>query len=307
MRGGIIVDYEGMRGITFTVNPADKVRVRSEGTGVVIEGACLLSPGIWVDSAIGTPLKYTEKALSEFANHWHSNRLWSVHTGGMPRPITNWIGDITNPRFENGALRGDLFFHMLTDESKDTVALVKAGIEGKIQPVSFSIEHEGREVYNANEGCYEAQSFLFHGGAIVDEGASGGTKIMGESVPAIRYLSEYKKTDIMKELEIKPEDNKMIEEELIKRLSSIEERITALESAAKPDEQIDNVKPEEVEKMLSAKVAPLTELVEKIGKQVTELSKQPAPERTLAAPEHVETDIKVLSRPKIERGVITEA
>ena len=204
--------YAGKRAIEFNVKPG--VRLSTRGTGMLVEGVTLLSPGIWVDSAVGTPLEYTEAALREYATNWHSNRLWSVHTGGMPRRITDFVGDIENPRFENGSLKGDLFFHMLTDESRDTLSLVKGGIEGHIQPVSFSIEHEGKEIYMKESGHYTTDSLLFHGGAIVDEGASGGTKIMGEGMSDnVRYLSKFTKSETTELEEIKTEVETMLDEE----------------------------------------------------------------------------------------------
>jgi len=236
----------------------------------------------------------------------------------MPRRITDFVGDIENPRFENGSLRGDLFFHMLTDESRDTLSLVKGGIEGHIQPVSFSIEHEGKEIYMKESGHYTTDSLLFHGGAIVDEGASGGTKIMGEGMSDnVRYLSKFKQTDKTELEEIKTEVETMLDEETkAEIMAMIKEAIAGQAPVEEPPKEMaeEGVAPEvpveDVKVMVTeevkAEIAPLEEKVAAIEQKVMELSKKPAPERTLAKPMVEDVgDRVVLSKARIVPGTIT--
>jgi len=324
--------YDGLRSTPF--NASKGVRVMEVDGYKVIEGVTLLSEGIWVDSNVGTPLKYSADRLKEFADNWEDNRLWSAHTGGLPRPITQWIGEIKNPRVESKALKGDLWFHMNTQESRDTFELVKAGIEGKIKPTSFSIEHEGTEEYNKALGHFEAKTFTFHGGAIVDIGASAGTKIMeaGEA-PGIRYLSRYKTEEDRTLLEggddkkVKGDGNIELEE-IMAKLEALEQRIADLEGGAPPSELQEGEAPpaevnkEEVEavaeaaaeqkveevvaeKVEEAKAEIATKVEEVVEEKVAaELAKKTAQLKTLSKHTQPSADMKEIAEVRKDTGGI---
>jgi len=126
----------------------------------------MLASGTWTDSAVQTPLNYPEKTLREFAANWSDNTGWSRHTGGVPRDATDKVAELLNPRFQEGAVVGDIFLHGATQKSRDMIELVKRKL------IAFvSVEHTGDERYNASTRQLEATSINFSGFAFVNKGA----------------------------------------------------------------------------------------------------------------------------------------
>jgi hypothetical protein len=70
------------------------------GGGLMVYNVPALMEGTWTDSLAQTPLFYTREALQKYADNWVDNGLWSRHTGGQPRPITDKIGEVKNPRYK---------------------------------------------------------------------------------------------------------------------------------------------------------------------------------------------------------------
>ena len=134
--------------------------------GLIVRGVKLLAAGTWTDSAQGTPLEYSANVLQRYATNWVDSAMWSRHSGGVPRNITEKVGEVLNQRYENEAVVGDLHYHGLTQASKDTIAMVKAGLANFV-----SVEHGGREKWNPGKKLYEAQEITFSGIATVNRGA----------------------------------------------------------------------------------------------------------------------------------------
>lgn len=134
--------------------------------GLIVRGVKLLAAGIWTDSAQGTPLEYSSDVLQRYAGNWLDSAMWSRHSGGVPRNITEKVGEVLNQRYENEAVVGDLHYHGLTQQSRDTIAMVKAG-----QANYVSVEHGGKEKWNPGKRIYQAEELTFTGIATVNRGA----------------------------------------------------------------------------------------------------------------------------------------
>lgn len=141
-------------------------KYQEQDGGLLIRDVKLLASGTWTDSHIGTPLFYPQKILEKYAKNWIDNSLWSRHSGGMSRSITDKIGEVRNPRYNDGAVIGDLWLHEKTQASRDTAELIKAGLVNYV-----SVEHGGKERWNAAEKRYDAEEIVFGGVAVVNRGA----------------------------------------------------------------------------------------------------------------------------------------
>jgi len=158
---------ERRRELRFELSPTALQEVDG---GLLIRNARLLAAGTWTDSQVQTPLFYPPDILRANAGNWADNSYWSRHRGGVPRAITEKVGIISNQRFENDAIIGDIFLHGRTQESRDTIAYVRWAQEKGI-PVYSSVEHVGQETWNERDRRYELTSLQMVGAAIVNVGA----------------------------------------------------------------------------------------------------------------------------------------
>lgn len=170
------------RELLFNLTVSDSGRFEEVDGGLLVRDVPLLAAGTWTDSMKGTPLEYSPDVLSRNAANWLDTAIWSRHVGGVPRRITEKIGEVRNPRFmpavtagnetvEN-AVVGDVFLHQLSQDSRDTAAMVRAG-----QAPYVSVEHGGDEKWNVGKRRYELQSLHFTGAAIVQRGACAKCRI----------------------------------------------------------------------------------------------------------------------------------
>jgi len=225
--------------------------------GLLAKGVKVLAEGEWTDSAMRTPLFYPSRTLEKYATNWRDNSVWSRHAGGSPRSITDKIGRVLNHRFEDAAVKGDIFWHGLTSQSKDAIALVKAG---EINYVS--VEHGGEERYNPETKRMEAETLTFLGLATVNRGACEACRIRAseatDNPPA------------------EPEESEMEIKELEAKLAQLEVKNKELEAKiAAPAPKI------EVPKELSDSMAALAARIEK-------MEKQPAPPAVIPAVKELE-------------------
>jgi hypothetical protein len=133
---------------------------------LLVKGVRMLASGTWTDSAVQTPLNYPASTLEKFAKNWSDTTGWSRHTGGVPRDATDKVAELMNPRYENGAVVGDILIYGDTQKGRDLANLVK---KGRVRYVS--VEHTGDERYNASTRQLEATSINFSGFAFVNKGA----------------------------------------------------------------------------------------------------------------------------------------
>lgn len=138
--------------------------------GLLIRSVKMLAEGTWTDSALQTPLFYPSATLRKDAANWKDDALWSRHSGGMPRSITDRIGLIENQHFADDAVVADLRYHGATQASRDTISLIKEA-RSRGADIWVSVEHGGAESWNADEMRWEASSIDFYGAAVVNRGA----------------------------------------------------------------------------------------------------------------------------------------
>lgn len=148
-----------------------KLEKRPDGS-LLVKGVKMLGAGVWTDSAKKTPLNYSEDVLRRNAGNWVDNSHWSRHLGGVPRRVGEMIGRTTNPRFEDGHIVADIEYHALSQDSRDTIAMIEAGVANFV-----SVEHGGRERWNVGTKQYEAEELFFTGSATVNKGACQTCKI----------------------------------------------------------------------------------------------------------------------------------
>jgi len=158
---------ERRRELRFEISPTG---IQETDGGLHIRNARLLAVGTWKDSQVQSPLFYPSEVLRANAGNWVDNSCWSRHNGGVPRAITDKVGIISNQRFEEDAVLGDIYLHGRTQQSRDTIAYVHWAQEKGI-PVYSSVEHIGTETWNERDHRYELTSLQFLGAAIVNNGA----------------------------------------------------------------------------------------------------------------------------------------
>ena len=224
-----------------------KLEKRPDGS-LLVKGVKMLGAGTWTDSAKKTPLNYSEDVLRRNAGNWVDNSHWSRHLGGVPRRVGEMIGRTTNPRFEDGHIVADIEYHALSQDSRDTIAMIEAGVANFV-----SVEHGGRERWNVGTKQYEAEELFFTGSATVNKGACQTCKIReNEEIPAPVVIEEEPEMDTVElEKTIAEQGNQLKElsaavKALTDKLSEpnkeLEARIDALEKEPVTKSQTDYAK-----------------------------------------------------------------
>lgn len=240
--------------------------------GLLIRDIKLLSSGIWTDSNVKTPLFYPPEVLQRYYSNWIDNAVWSRHNGGVPRDITDKIGETRNQRYENEAIMGDIFLHGKTSKSRDTIELVKAGLANFV-----SVEHGGKEMWNVGMKRYEAQDLTFGGVAVVNRGACAVCTIQNESIiPESHSLSAEAEIMELKELETKLTETERQLAESTKTVIALQGTVKELQEAS----VVKGTKIGEFEKQLSESKTGIAEMTRQLGeavKRIEKIEKTPAP------------------------------
>ena len=110
----------------------------TEDGGLMIHGVTIMAAGSWTDMH-GIHTTFTEEVLQRCVGQWADNAVWTRHSGGAPRSVTEKIGAVVNPYYdpERAAVMADVYLHNKTETSAGASALVqldKAG--GGIKDVS---------------------------------------------------------------------------------------------------------------------------------------------------------------------------
>ena len=143
----------------------NRVSQQKDGS-LIISGVTLLASGTWTDSAYGTPCYYSPMVLEKYAGNWVDPSLWARHSGGVPRAITEKVGEIQNPRYENEAVVGDIVMHGLNQMSRDAIEMVVAELANYVSVECYGLEH-----WDADNDRYVAEDLTFYGIAVVNMGA----------------------------------------------------------------------------------------------------------------------------------------
>ena len=217
------------------------------GSGLLIKAVPVLKTGQWTDSYAQTPLFYSAKVLEAYAGNWTNNGIYSRHAGGESRAVTDKIGEVRNPRYdatEQGVV-ADLYYHGLTTASRDTIALINAGMTDAV-----SVELADQEVFNPDTKRMEATYVRFDGLANVDRGACKTCKIKKNEAKEDLSMSEEDVKKLAEAEKAVAESRKLLEDatskialsekakaeadakcaELVRSMASIEEKVKKLEA-----------------------------------------------------------------------------
>lgn len=150
-----------------------KSRVVEKSNKVVFKDAILLTEGTYVDAFSKTPTYFPNEVIRRYHANWESDYIDIDHKFDS---VLYRIGKVKNPKFANNKLKADLEIYTVTQNAKDVVALINAGL---ITDVSVEVEVD--EEYDPSLQCMKATSLKFIGVGIVTEGACPSAKIKGES------------------------------------------------------------------------------------------------------------------------------
>ena len=245
--------------------------ITQEDGSLLVKDVPMLAAGTWTDSAVQTALNYPERTLSKYAANWSDNSGWARHAGGVPRDATDKVAMLTNPRYQDGAVVGDIVIHGYTQKSRDMIELVKRRLIGMV-----SVEHTGDERYNASTRQLEAESLNFSGFAFVNKGACKLCRINEEAPLASANEPIEAPQEVQDEImELKELETQVAE--LKRMLAEMQPKVEVAEPV------VDNSRELAEEASAKAEIAELRA-------QVKELMSQPAQPVVAAAPivQHVE-------------------
>jgi len=143
-------------------------KIIQKGDARVYNNAILLTPGAWSDCITRAPVEYTSEQLSKSATRWKENYLNIDHSRGT----LDRIGYIKNARWYNKSVIGDLHIYPITQNAKDTIALIDAGLVN-----SLSVELSSVDRWDFQTNKRFAEDIEFFGCAVVLDPACENTRI----------------------------------------------------------------------------------------------------------------------------------
>lgn len=242
--------------------------VKNDDGSFEVSGVIALASGTWTDSNIRTPCFYPPEIL-ERKFEIIDNGLWSRHSGGVPRDITEKIGVFEDEGYDPSVKgrRVKLILHGATQLSRDVAEMIEKGIVNYV-----SAEIGGKEKYDSDLKTYVAQEVKMYGLAIVDKGAC--------DVCVIRHEEEPDEEGMVMDEELMAKFD-MLEEKIDELKGAVEALVEKLTPPAQAEEQKEEEKPEKPEK---SELGELIEEIRELRKKVETLEKKPVP-KTLAKAE----------------------
>ena len=178
----------------------------TEDGGLMIHDVIIMAAGAWTDMH-GIDTVFTADVLQRCASQWSDNAVWTRHSGGTPRSVTEKIGAVVNPRYshDSAAVIGDVYLHCQTDASKACASLVQMPREsGGIKDVSaetvVEIQPDGLVI-----------DVSFTGLALVEDGACEVCKLPAFGKEEPEMADDEMKKETIEETEIKTEDEETSE------------------------------------------------------------------------------------------------
>lgn len=176
--------------------------------GLLIHGVIIMAAGSWTDMH-GIDTTFSEEVLQRCAGQWADNAVWTRHSGGTPRPVTEKIGAVQNPHYDPSqrAVVGDVLLHNKTDASASASALVRMDREaGGIKDVSAETIVEMDAHGNVTD-------VIFTGLALVEDGACEVCKLPAygkqeREMTDTEDIKETVETKDTEEIEETPKDDK---------------------------------------------------------------------------------------------------
>ena len=212
---------------------------------LLIHGVVIMAAGTWTDMH-GITTTFSEDVLRRCATVWADNAVWTRHSGGSPRSVTEKVGAVVNPTYSptEAAVVADLLMHNQTDASRSCSALVQMAREaGGIKDVSAETMVEMDAEGNVLD-------MVFTGLALVEDGACETCRIpaYGKEESAMAEDEVKKETEETTEETTKTEDKTEVKEEVPKE-GDLAEILETLVEAIIPDtkELIEAIKASEGE------------------------------------------------------------
>ena len=124
----------------------------------VYKSAVILTPGIWHDMMTRADVKWSEIKIKAFATNWITDY---INLGHEHHP-TDFVGKVANPRYIDGALRGDLCINKNLSRGKDVIEGIDEGILNQV-----SVEVISEDYWDSNEMIRCADNLKFMGVSII--------------------------------------------------------------------------------------------------------------------------------------------
>ena len=178
----------------------------TEDGGLMIHDVIIMAAGAWTDMH-GIDTVFTAEVLQRCASQWSDNAVWTRHSGGTPRSVTEKIGAVVNPRYshDSAAVMGDVYLHCQTDASKACASLVQMPREsGGIKDVSaetvVEIQPDGLVI-----------DVSFTGLALVEDGACEVCKLPAFGKEEPEMADDEMKKETIEETKVETEDEETSE------------------------------------------------------------------------------------------------
>ena len=158
--------YENMKKTYYNQKGQLSSFETQEDGSLLVHGVVIMAAGTWTDMH-GITTTFSEDVLQRCAGSWADNAVWTRHSGGSPRSVTEKVGAVVNPTYSptEAAVIADLLLHNQTDASRSCSALVQMAREaGGIKDVSaetmVEMDRDGNVI-----------DMVFTGLALVEDGA----------------------------------------------------------------------------------------------------------------------------------------
>jgi len=142
--------------------------IQNYGDARVYRDCIMLTPGSWTDSMTRAPVEYTVEELSRAATNWLRSYLDLDHQFG----VLDRVGYVRNQHWRNNSIMGDLYIYPITQNARDTISQIDAGLINEL-----SVELMSRDEYDYESDKLLATDIKFLGCACVTDGACRDTKI----------------------------------------------------------------------------------------------------------------------------------
>ena len=237
--------YENMKKCYYNQKgQLSSFEIQADGS-LLVHGVVAMAAGEWTDMH-GIKTIFSPEVLQRCANVWADNAVWTRHSGGSPRSVTEKVGAVVNPNYSptEAAVIVDLLMHNQTDASRSCSALVQMAREaGGIKDVSAETMVEMDAEGNVLD-------MVFTGLALVEDGACETCRIpaYGKEESAMAEDEVKKETEETTEETTKTEDKTEVKEEVPKE-GDLAEILETLVEAIIPDtkELIEAIKASEGE------------------------------------------------------------
>lgn len=195
---------------------------RTADGGLLIHGVVIMAAGAWTDMH-GIHTIFGEEVLQRCAAQWADTAVWTRHSGGTPRSVTEKIGTVINPTYSPSlaAVTGDVLLHCRTETSAAAAELVQLQKEqGGIKDVSAETIVEMDRDGNVIE-------LTFTGLALVEDGACEVCKLpaYGRGEPMTEDIEKKKTEEAFEEQGGEPQPEKAEPDELLTMLAGFIEKL----------------------------------------------------------------------------------